>query len=414
MIMNRRITLALFWILSCLVAAPAATAQTVEGIAAVVNDEPITTYDVRNRMRLIISSAGIEPTEEMLERIQEQAMRGLVEESLQLQEARQYEIEVDDAEVNASLSDQAARNGTTLEQIESELAASGISIDTLRRQVRAEIAWQIMVSGRYRSRVRVSDYQIETALARQAEAAAKPQYQLAEILVEVSLSEGGEDAAVQRIQGLYQMMGQGIAFPNIAEQFSDAPSASNGGFLGWVNESSLVPQVAEVLAQMSEGSVTNPIRVPGGFQILALISKREGQVVEQLDLTQITIPTSRVNDDNRAALSRAAQAFNGCEGGTGAFDEIEGAIVTPLGSLNANALIPQIREAISGVEPGQATTPIESPVGLQTFLLCDRTLTGPGMPTFDQVENQLINAQLSMLARRWLRDLRRDATVEIR
>ena len=60
-------------------AAPTASAQQVEGIAAVVNDQPITTLDVRDRMRLIISSAGVQPTEEMLARIQDQAMRGLVE-----------------------------------------------------------------------------------------------------------------------------------------------------------------------------------------------------------------------------------------------------------------------------------------------------------------------------------------------
>ena len=365
-------------------------------------------------MRLIISSAGVAPDEEMLERIRDQALRGLVEESLQLQEAAQFEIEVDDAEVDASLSDQAARNGATLEQITQELASNGISIETLRRQVRAEIAWQIMVSGRFRSRVRISDHQIETALARQAEAAAQPQYRLAEILVEVRLAEGGEDAALQRLQGIYALMSQGTPFPTIAQQFSDAPSAAQGGILGWVGESTLSPQIIEVLQQMSPGEVSNPVRIPGGFQIIALIDSREGQVVEQLDLTQITIPSSRVTDDNIAALTTAAAGFDNCEAGVGAFEAVENAIITPLGELNANALIPQIREAVAGLEPGTATAPIESSIGQQVFLLCGRELTGPGMPTLDQVESQLINSQLSMLARRWLRDLRRDATVEIR
>jgi peptidyl-prolyl cis-trans isomerase SurA len=79
--------------IAMMTAAPAASAQQVEGIAAVVNDQPITTLDVRDRMRLIISSAGVQPTEEMLARIQDQAIRGLVDETLQLQQAREFELE---------------------------------------------------------------------------------------------------------------------------------------------------------------------------------------------------------------------------------------------------------------------------------------------------------------------------------
>jgi peptidyl-prolyl cis-trans isomerase SurA len=397
-----------------LLVAPAAPAQQVEGIAAVVNDEPITTLDVRDRMRLIISSAGIQPDEETLVRIQEQAIRGLIEETLQLQQALEFEIDVSEAEVDESISDLAARNGATVEEITLDLAASGISIETLRRQVRAEIAWQILVSGRYRSRIRISDTQINTTLQREAAAASQEQYRLAEILVEIRPNEGGEDAAIQQVQALYEMMGQGTPFPNIASQFSDAPSASGGGFLGWVPASALSADVLNIVQQVPPGSITNPIRVPGGFQILAVVEKREGQAVEQLGLTQITVPSSRVTDQNRAAMQRAASRVSGCDNAEAAFGDIEGAIVTPLGTLGANALVASIREALSPLEPGEATAVIDGQVGLQVFILCSRTIGGPGVPSSDEIEQQLIGQQLSLLARRWLRDLRREATIDIR
>ncbi|MEQ8434395.1 MAG: peptidylprolyl isomerase [Oceanicaulis sp.] len=397
-----------------LLAAPAAPAQQVEGIAAVVNDEPITTLDVRDRMRLIISSAGIQPDEETLGRIQEQAIRGLVEETLQLQQAREFDVDVTEAEVDESISDLAARNGATVEEITSDLAASGISIETLRRQMRAEIAWQILVSGRYRARIRISDTQIDTTLQREAAAASQEQFRLAEILVEIRPNEGGEEAAIQQVQSLYEMMGQGTPFPNLANQFSDAPSASGGGFLGWVPASALSEDVLDIVQQVPPGSITNPIRVPGGFQILAVVEKREGQAVEQLGLTQITIPSSRVTEQNRAAMGRAAGRVSGCDNAEAAFGDIEGAIVTPLGTLGANALVAGIRDALSPLEPGEATPVIDGQVGLQVFILCSRTIGGPGVPSVDEIEQQLIGQQLSLLARRWLRDLRREATIDIR
>jgi peptidyl-prolyl cis-trans isomerase SurA len=392
-----------------------ALAQQVEGIAAVVNDEPITTLDVRNRMRLIISSAGVQPDETLLEQIQDQAIRALIEESLQLQQASQFDLDVDEREVDAALQDAAARNGATVEDVLEDLRSNGIDPETLRRQLRAEIAWQIMVSGRYRSRIAISDQQIETALERQAQAAAQEQFNIAEILVELR-GDGGEERANQTIQAIYAALQQGVPFPQVAQQFSDAPSASRGGLIGWTPVSALNEQVRQVAMQLQPGQLSNPVRVPGGYQIIALVDRREGQVVEQLDLVQVTLPASRASalDDARSRLEEAAAGLNSCESVSARFENVEGVIVTELGALSANALVPQIRDVLSGLEPVSATGVLETAAGLQLFVLCGRELTGPGVPSREEVENQLINQQLSLLARRWLRDLRRDATVEIR
>ncbi len=401
-----------------LIATPFATkpasAQQVEGIAAVVNDQPITTLDVRNRMRLILTSAGVQPDETMLAQIQDQAIRALIEETLQLQQAQEFDLEVDEAEVDAAIQDAAARNGATVEDVAADLRANGIDVETLRQQIRAEIAWQIMVSGRYRSRIRISDQQIATALERQTEAAAQPQFNLAEIVIEIRAADGGEERAAQTVQAVYGALSNGAPFPEVASQFSDAPSASRGGFTGWLSEASLRPQVLQIVRQLQPGQISNPIRVPGGFQIVAVVDKREGQVVEQLDLVQLTLPSSRITDDARTALTRATANISSCDAVEEAVSGVEGVIVTELSDLNASALIPQIRDALAGLEAVSSTEVLETAAGLQAFVICDRSLTGPGVPTADEIENQLISQQLSLLARRWLRDLRRDATVEIR
>lgn len=408
-----RFALTIFAGIALMTAAPTASAQQVEGIAAVVNDQPITTLDVRDRMRLIISSAGVQPTDEMLARIQDQAIRGLVDETLQLQQAREFELDVQEAEVDDAIADIAARSGATVEEVEADLARSGIDINTLRQQVRAEIAWQILVSGRYRSRIRISDQQIETALDRFIQSASQPQYRLGEIFIEIT-PQGGEERAVGTIQTIYAQLRQGAPFQAVAQQFSDAASASAGGDTGYLPLSGLDAQIAEAASQMETGQISNPIRVPGGYQIIAMIDRREGQVVEQLTLSQITIPSSRVTDENRAALSRAAASINSCDAIEAAVNDVSGAFVTNLGEVGANALVPTIRDALSGLEPVSATPVLDTAAGAQVFVLCDKALTGPGVPNADQVENQLINQQLSLLSRRWLRDLRRDATIEIR
>jgi peptidyl-prolyl cis-trans isomerase SurA len=412
MIMKRLLTASLALALSA-VGSACAHAQQVEGIAALVNDYPITTVDVRNRMRLIIASSGAQPTPEALARIQDQAIRSLVDETLQLQEALEYEVEVDPAEVDAAIQNIAVQNDADPAEIERDLAASGIAVTTLRRQLEAEIAWQILVGGRYSNRIRISNQQIEATLERVAASASETQYRLAEIFLEIPVSSD-EEQAQQRAIAVMTQIQQGAPFQAVAQQFSDAPSAANGGEIGWLLTGQMRPEVAQVAQALSPGQLSRPFRVPGGLMIIALIDEREGTTAIMYDLAQVTIPASRVTDESVAALQRAISRIANCDQIDAAIEGVDGAFSSRLGQISLDALLPQVAEPLSGLDEGENTGILESAAGRQVYFVCDRSIGGPGVPTREEIERQLRNQQLSMLSRRWLRDLRRDSTIEIR
>ncbi|WP_421791386.1 peptidylprolyl isomerase [Hyphobacterium sp.] len=390
-----------------------AHAQQVEGIAALVNDYPITTVDVRDRMRLIIVSSGIQPTQETLVRIQQEALRSLIDETLQIQEAATFEVAVDPAEIDGAIANIASQNNVNPEQIVQDLATNGVDIMTLRRQLEAEIAWQIIVGGRYNSLIRISNQQIESTLERVAASASQPQYRLAEIFIEIPVT-ADESEAEQRALAVMTQLTQGAPFQAVAQQFSDAPSAANGGEIGWLLEGQMRPEVVQVARLLEPGQLSRPVRVPGGLMIIALIDQREGTTTVQYDLTQISLPTSRVNEESVAAMERALGRMRSCGDIDAQIDDIEGAFSSRLGQISLDALLPQIAEPISGLNAGQHTPLLETAAGRQAYFVCDRSIGGPGVPSRDQIESQLRNQQLSMLSRRWLRDLRRDSTIEIR
>ncbi|WP_339745780.1 peptidylprolyl isomerase [uncultured Maricaulis sp.] len=404
------------------IAAPGALAQSTEGVAALVNDQPITTVDVRNRMRLIIASTGLTQIDAAtLAQIQSQAIRGLVDESLQLQAASEYDVDVSDEEINQSIQDLADRNNTTIDSIVSDLERSGVDIATLRHQLEAEIAWQVLVNGRYGSRIRISDQQIQMALERLAASASQPQYRIFELFFEIP-SVSREQETVDRVIAVMDQLQRGAPFPELARQYSDAPSAANGGDIGWIVASQLPPEVAAIVPQLmqqyaqSQGgaALSNPVRVPGGFMIVALVAARDGTTTLQYDLDQITVPVSAVRPNTQAALSTAMSANPTCAQAAAIAGRIPGAINTPLGAIGADALLPQISEALAPLRDGGNTGVLQTAAGLQTLIVCQRTIAGPGVPSRDDLESQLRGQQLSLLSRRWLRDLRRDGTVEIR
>ncbi|WP_339741479.1 peptidylprolyl isomerase [uncultured Maricaulis sp.] len=404
------------------ITAPGAMAQSTEGVAALVNDEPITTVDVRNRMRLIIASTGLTQLDPAtLAQIQSQAIRGLVDETLQLQAAREYEIDVTEEEINRSIQDLADRNNTTIATIVGDLERSGVDILTLRHQLEAEIAWQVLVNGRYGSRIRISDQQIEMALERLAASASQPQYRIFELFFEIP-SVNREQETVERVIAVMDQLQRGAPFPELARQYSDAPSAANGGDIGWIVASQLPPEVATILPQLmqqyaqSQGgaALSNPVRVPGGYMIVALVAARDGTTTLQYDLVQITVPASAVQPNSSAALTRALAANPTCAQADAVASRIPGSVVTPLGAIGADALLPQFSEALAPLREGGNTGVLQTAAGLQSLIVCERTIAGPGVPSRDDLESQLRGQQLSLHSRRWLRDLRRDGTVEIR
>ena len=403
-------------------AAPGALAQSTEGVAALVNDQPITTVDVRNRMRLIIASTGMTQVDAaMLTQIQDQAIRGLVDEHLQLQAASEYDIVVSEDEINASIQDLADRNNTTIDSIVGDLERSGVDVSTLRHQLQAEIAWQVLVNGRYGSRIRISDQQIAMALERLAASASQSQYRIFELFFEIP-SVSREQETVDRVIAVMGQLQRGAPLPELAREYSDAPSAANGGDIGWIVASQLPPEVAAIVPRLmqqytqSQGgaALSNPVRVPGGFMIVALVAARDGTTTLQFDLVQITVPASAVQPNTQAALATALNANPTCEQAAAVGNRIPSAIVTPLGAIGADALLPQIRDALTPLREGGNTGVLQTAAGLQSLIVCDRTIAGPGVPSRDDLEAQLRGQQLSLHSRRWLRDLRRDGTVEIR
>lgn len=386
-----------------------AVAQVAEGVAAIVNDQVISTFDVRQRMRMIISSSRVKPDEQTLIRIQQQALRGLIEERLQLQEAGKYEIKVDQSEIDQAIGRIARQNNVTLEDVISDLRKSGISPLTLESQIRAEIAWQILVNGRYGGRVRVSNNQIAESKSRMEAALSKPQFLISEVLLESPSPE--QDAAIyQGALSLIQQMRDGAPFQAVAQQFSSAPSSAQGGDVGWVHKGDLAEAIQDGISQMQPGTISPPIQVPGGYYIIALRDRKDGSAPMVVNFRQIIAPV-----EQSARVQSFMRKVKSCDDVDPIKKSVTGAFSNAFEDVALTDLSPTVRTILENLQPGQSSEPTDGSQGATAFMLCSRHYAeGAGIPNDKQIADQLINTRIAMLARRYLRDLRRDSTVEIR
>ena len=389
-------------------AAAARPTVSAAGVAAIVNDEVISTYDVNQRAQLLLAGSGIEPSRETLDRARAQAMRDLVDERLQMQEALDKKIKVEQADIDRALADIARQNGTSTDELRRQLGASGISIQSLQAQIQADIAWRRLVGGRLGSRIRISQAQVTDALTRITANAAKPQALVSEILLAAETDADLEQADAIGAR-LLQEIRNGAPFQNVARQFSAASSAAAGGDMGWLAQGELRPELQVIVDQLEPGQVSRPVHATGGVYILAVRDKRAG--VDRASVTRISLRQITAPKESRAVFQRNLRRVESCDGLEPAFASINGAAVVDLGEATEAELSQEVRDRIAAVSDGAASAIYESDDKLAALVVCARQSAGGGVPTRQEVEERLYSQELAMLSQRYLRNLRRDSTI---
>jgi peptidyl-prolyl cis-trans isomerase SurA len=396
-----------------------------EGVVATVNDDVISSYDLSQRMRLLIVTSGVQPTQQNLEQLQREALRSLIDESLEMQEIRhqekeqKFKIVATDEDVMQDLSRMAQGNRMTADQLLGALASAGVGADTLREELRAQISWQRWIEGRYGgSRLKVSPDQV-TAVFNQIESeAAKPQYEISEIFIDAA-RVGGMSVAMNGAQQLLAQLQQGAPFAAVARQFSAAPTAANGGDAGWLTQSQLPQEVRDGIDGLAPGQLSAPIAVKDGVYIILLREKRAGAGEDLVTLKQaaIALPadaTQEQIDAARQKLMALKAKITGCDNLETVAGKVDGVVAGDLGEANVKDLRPDFRDAAVKLQVNQVSDPIRTDVGLHLIAVCAKREAGVTLPSREEIESRLQDEQLSLISRRYLRDLRNSATIETR
>ncbi len=400
--------------------APHADAQSVQRIAAVVNDEVVSVRDLRDRVRLVLFLSGIRDTSEARRRIANQVLRTMVDERLQLQEAKKRGVSVSGNEVALALAEMERANRMAPGGLSSVLAENRVSLGSLRAQFRARIAWSKLVGRRLAPRIDIGVEEVTAALARLEASRGEEAYRLGEILLPVNRSD--DEAAVRNAAGrMVAQIREGARFAALARQFSRTATAAVGGDLGWAARSELDPAVAAAVAGLAPGEVLDPVRTVSGFRILTLIERRDaaGPGEAALDLRQIFVPLADGAKPARVAArleqaASAARVIDGCADLEAVAEALGAGAPRELGKLKPSELSAAIRKNIAGVGVGQAGAPIRMKGGIALIAVCGRIEPRSTSPDRESVLRRLRDRRLNLAAQRYLRDLRSAAIVDIR
>jgi len=235
-----------------------------DGIVAIVNDRPISQYDLNQRIALVLSTSNIPPTPEIKKKIRDQVLEQLETELIERQEALKNNITVSSVEVDKQIAGILTDNHLTMDQLKAVLARGQVELTTLRAKLAASILWQKTVEQQYAGRVNVTPEQVDAEMARIAVGQNKVHYVVSEIFLAVD-NPDQDEKVLKDAQNLETQIQGGAPFPAIARQFSQSPSAAQDGDIGLIYDGQLAPELGAALAKMKTGDISPPIRSTGGY-----------------------------------------------------------------------------------------------------------------------------------------------------
>jgi peptidyl-prolyl cis-trans isomerase SurA len=392
-------------------------------IAAVVNDEAISVGDLRSRLKMVMLSSNFPDSPETRQRIIGQVLRTIVDEKLEMQEAKRQNVAATEEELKKGIAQIEKQNNMQPGQLDEVLKAHGVDRSALMDQLTASIVWAKLVRRQIAQTSAPSDEEIDEAMKRLKESANEPQSRVAEIFLAVDNPQ--QDEEVRRLaERLIEQMKQGARFSAVAQQFSQSATAAVGGDMGWVRPEQLNPDLAKIVNQMRPGELSPPTRTAGGYYLLLVLDRKNGRAGASeeetvLHLVQVVFPLQPQASEalRRAALAEAVNAktaAKNCAEMLKLGKEKGSPQLSSEGRLRMSQITPAMRNIVAGLEVGKPSQPIVQKNGVGVIMICDKTEPDSTVPSRDEVAEQLARRRAENVARRYLRDLRRAAFVDVR
>ncbi len=402
-----------------------ATLKPLDHIVVVVNEDVITNTMLENRIndfhkQLELSQLSrIEP-----ETLKKQVLERMIRDTIQLQQAKQLGITVDDLMLNRMLEQLAKSNNMSLEMFRDTIETEGLNYTRFREQTRDEIIIKQLQQRIIASKISVSDQQVQQYIEQNESLdSSKITYHLRHILISTPEAATPEDIdkAKKKAESVYRKITHGSKFEDMAIKESSGRNALKGGDLGERKSDELPQLFVDAVKNLKPGESSKPVRSASGFHLLHLISSSNDQLmVRQIHARHILIrPSSEVSDEQaRKTLSELKQKIeNGKSFAELAseYSEDPGSKIKggDLGWAGPGDFVPAFENVANSLSIGQLSEPFKSSFGWHILEVLEHR-------DFDQTktnkENQARNAIQKRKSdeelRLWLRRIRDEAYVE--
>ena len=397
-------------------------------IVAVVNNEVITSNDLNNRMAMVVKQLQAQSTQlPPQDALKKQLLERMINDMVQMQEAKETGIRVDDATLDKALQRIADENNLSMTEFRRRLEEDGVRWQKFREEVRGEVIMSRLREREVESGINVTEAEVDTQLSLEArEATTDQEFRLAHILVlvpEQATSAQIEARRKRALQALSELR-KGAEFAQISAQYSDAPDALQGGNLGWRPSGRLPAIFLEALTPLKSGEITDILRSANGFHIVKLLDRRGRNAqptIQQTHVRHILVRSKEgvTDTDARERLARLRERIIGgadfAELAKVHSDDPSNSKGGDLGWISPGDTVPEFERAMNQLRDNEISAPVQSSFGWHLIQVTERRTEGVTEERKRAAARTTIRARKADEAYQdWLRQTRDRAFVEYR
>lgn len=356
-----------------------------------------------------------------------QAIERLILKNLQLQRADMMGIRISDPQLDQTIANIAANQNVSVPQLREELSRQGLTYDDYREKVREEMIMGEVRRANVRRRIYITPQEISNLVEIMAQQGGdQAEYELGHILIGFPAEPTDDDIAEARSRAdkVIDLLNNGSEFSRIAIAASSGSEALDGGNMGWMNINAMPTLFADAVQGKRKNALIGPIRSGAGFHILKILDTRGIEVVEieEVNARHILIKPSIILSEERAqkmlkdfkeqviagdadfaelAKEHSADPGSALRGGE-------------LGWADPNMYVPEFKEALAKLAPGEYSNPIRSTHGWHLIQLLDRRVDDATEQRKEDKAYQLLyNRKFAEESENWLREMRDTAYIEV-
>ena len=396
-------------------------AQTVK-VIAVVDGEAITNYDLDNRLTYLLATTGIKMTADNEEQLRDDVLQMLIDDKVKLGEGKRLSPAAVSASRTKAIELVNQAYGTETKTANQRLKELNIERQTVEDKYLADVVWASLVREKFQGQFDNIGKLAEQSLERIKRDLSQPQIRISEIVL-APTPDRATSENMEIAQQMVQAIRDGADFNAIARQYSAAGSASNGGRLNWMVQSSLPDIFQERLSLSESGATLDPINVDGIIYILRKDGVRAKGLVDPSQ-TKVTIAralsplSADVEEAERliaaGTMQKATANLSSCDAIQQLNTELGSGQPSYLRDLELGSITPALRQIIEKLETGEPSEPLLFSEGIVVFMVCERIAPELNLPPIEELERDELNKLFSILSNRYLLRLRRSSTIKIR
>ncbi|MBY0475217.1 MAG: peptidylprolyl isomerase [Nitrosomonas sp.] len=407
----------------------APVAKPINHIVAVVNEDAITRHELDEAIKTAIGrmqQQGMQmPDQHTLE---EQVLESIITKRIQIQHAQEVGLSVAETELDETINRIAVDNQLTLPEFHTVLENDGISYNKFREEIREEMIIARLKEREVNHQVNVTEGEVDNFLQTQkASAEGDDEYRLGHILVLVpeNMNSDQIQQRAERAEMALTKLREGVEFPQVVAEFSDAADAKNGGIIEWRPISQMGPDFAQMLETLQPGDMTSIVQSPNGFHIFKLLGRRTQEtptvIIDQTHARHILIKINELISESDGKLKILALKERLGRGES--FEEVarlysEDASASSggdLGWLSPGDTVPDFERVMNALLPGEISDPVRSQFGWHLIQVMERRTQDISLDRHRQSARQAIRTRKAdVVIQDWLQQLRDQAYVEYR